>query len=183
MLTREQSDIASRRQTVPPAAPAAGSNRDFQSSHREQPERRESPEPAPLSSHAQPASGEREMTPPHVQEASRSSFGLEEIRTIAFRCGQCRTVVRFPRIRWTSFPESCPNCRTRWMTPPTVQSSWQEDTSTYVFRVMLAFREALQALVSIEGTAVFRLALEMGEYPNDGNAAPVATGRNGNSRG
>jgi hypothetical protein len=184
MLTHDQSDIARQRQTVPaaPTVPPTQVNQFPGPSRHIQSERPETPEVTPQSSDTQNESEVTRMTPGKAQESGRSSFGLEQIRTISFRCGRCRTVVRFPRIRWTSFPECCPNCRTQWMTQPTSQGSWQEDTSTYLFRVVLAFREALQALAGMERTAVFTLALETSEYPNDGHAAPTPNGRNGRSR-
>ena len=184
MLTHDDADIAHLKRTVPVGSdlPPSRKQRLPENSGR-QSEGSRTLEKSKQSNTAHRLSETKPVNDAEVLGSRWSSFGLEEIRTITFRCHRCRTVVRFPRIRWTSFPESCPNCRTQWMTPPTAQGSWQEDTSTYVFRVVLAFREALQALVSMESTVVFRLALEMGDYPNDGNTTAATKGQNGNSRG
>jgi hypothetical protein len=111
--------------------------------------------------------------------AARSRFGLDEIYAVAFRCDQCQTVVRFPRIQWAGFPESCPNCGTEWMREPISQSQWPEDKSAYIFRMIRAFREALQALVGMERSSVFTLLLEMNERPSHDKAGRSDATREG----
>lgn len=184
MLTHDQFDIAPQKGTVPVGStvPPPHANQLPEPSRQERSERREPADANPPSSQTRSVSEAGRTNVGRAHVSTRSSFGLEQIRTVAFHCGRCRTVVRFPRIRWANFPECCPNCGARWMTRPTGQSTWSEDTSTYVFRVVRAFREALQALAGMERTAVFTLALETGEYPNDGDAPAAANGRNGKSR-
>ena len=53
------------------------------------------------------------------------------------------------------------------MRQPSAQDPSPEDHSTYVFRIILAFREALQALAAMERTATFTLQLETGEFPEE----------------
>ena len=173
MVTHQQTDLAHRKRTGPngSAMPPTPRNGFPPDARPERPRSREMDEESPLVSPAQPAPEAKPAPSGNTQESSRSTFGLEEIQTIAFRCGVCRTVVRFPRIRWASSPECCPNCGARWMSQPSQQDAWPEDTSTYVFRVIRAFREALQALAGMERTAVFTLALEMDECPDHAKAA------------
>lgn len=89
------------------------------------------------------------------------SFDLGEIKAVTFRCGGCRTLLSFPRIRWANLPENCPNCGAKWMTRPCPDSLLVEDAATTVFRAIRSFREALQALIGLGNTAGFVVGLEI----------------------
>ncbi len=186
MLTHSQADSTGRKLTKSHDSPIPPLRENSFPAHRPD-ARAVSTEPPPEKSVAPPEQPARESKPTHTgktQGNGSSSFGLEEILAIAFRCGLCRTVVRLPRIRWASSPESCPNCGAHWMRQPSDQNSSPEDNAAYVFRIVLAFREALQALAAMEQTAMFTLLLETGESPNPGKARPAegVRERNGRSR-
>lgn len=89
------------------------------------------------------------------------SFDLEHITAVTFRCGECGTLLSFPRIRWANFPENCPNCGAKWMSRPCPDSLLVEDSATTIFRAIRSFREALQALVGLGNTAGFVVGLEI----------------------
>jgi len=181
MVTHQQTDLGHRKRTGPngSAMPPTPGNSYPPDTLSERLGSRERSEESPLARPTQRAPEAEPVPTGNTQESSRPTFGIEEIHTIAFRCGVCRTEVRFPRIRWASSPECCPNCGARWMSQPSQQEGWTEDVSTYVFRVILAFREALQALAGMERTAVFTLALEMNECPDHAKAGPATTGKFG----
>lgn len=88
------------------------------------------------------------------------NIDLEEIRAVFFRCNECRTAVSFPRIRWANLPERCPNCGAAWMKEPTSELVFPEDNSIRAFKAVRAFRDALQALVSVSRTIAFTIGLE-----------------------
>lgn len=88
------------------------------------------------------------------------TFDLEEIRSVFFRCNECRTAVSFPRIRWANLPERCPNCGVSWMQEPPSEFRGQEDNTMRAFTAVKAFRDALQALISVSRAAGFTIGLE-----------------------
>jgi hypothetical protein len=88
------------------------------------------------------------------------TFDLDEIRSVFFRCNGCRTAVSFPRIRWANLPERCPNCGASWMQEPSSEFGAPEDNSMKAFAAVKAFRDALQALISVSRTAGFTVGLE-----------------------
>lgn len=106
---------------------------------------------------------------------------LAEIRAVDFCCDKCQTVVSLPRIRWVNTPEDCPNCGARWMRKPSPDSLLPEDDSTYVYRVVSSFREALQRLISVKRSVAFRLLLEIDESPNHKPRNLAESRRNGRS--
>lgn len=114
-------------------------------------------------------------------EHQPATFELEEIRTISFRCEQCQTVVRFPRIRWARSPESCPNCGARWMRRPSAGNLLPEDRATYVFQMIFAFREALQALAGMGRGALFTLILEADGSRNHEDSSSTQARQNSGS--
>jgi hypothetical protein len=97
-------------------------------------------------------------------------FDLDEIRSVFFRCNECRTAVSFPRIRWASLPERCPNCGVTWMHEPTSEFGIPEDTATQAFKAVKAFRDALQALISVSRAAGFRIGLQTTESEEAGES-------------
>lgn len=168
MIVDHQPDSASaRRQAI--GSPAAQPGEFFRERpSAKQPQSAQLPAEEVESAPLQPTPEEESSEVRKTAGNGRASFGLDAIRTVAFRCGQCQTTVRFPRIRWANFPESCPNCGAEWMREPSPQNPWPEDKPTYVFRVLLAFREALQALAGMERSNLFSLLLEMDDTPNPG---------------
>jgi predicted RNA-binding Zn-ribbon protein involved in translation (DUF1610 family) len=112
---------------------------------------------------------------------SRLVSEITEIRAVAFRCGECQTIVSLPRIRWVNSPEKCPNCGSQWMHKPSTDSLLPEDESTYLYRIVSSFREALQRLITVKRDAAFHLLLEFDESPEQKNSS-AETKRNGNSR-
>lgn len=127
-------------------------------------------------------SAERKIhkTPP--QSLATVSLNLDKVRTVDVRCEACHTVLHFPRMQWVNSPECCPNCGTRWMHQPAPNGLFPEDTSAYVFEAIVAFREALQAIATVQPTAVFTLTLEMEGSPIPGTPGSTAAGqeKNGN---
>lgn len=111
----------------------------------------------------------------------RSLSDLAQIRSVAFCCRECQTVVTLPWIRWANFPEECPNCGARWMRRPSADDSFSEDDPTYVYRVVSAFREALGKLIGLRRTAVFRFLLEIGESSDHANCGRTENRRRGNA--
>lgn len=91
------------------------------------------------------------------------TFELEEIRSVFFRCNECHTAVSFPRIRWANLPERCPNCGVSWMQEPNPAFGFSESNTTRAFKAVQAFRDALQALISVSRTAGFTIGLETDE--------------------
>ncbi len=120
---------------------------------------------------------------PQPGKGARLSFSLKQIRSVALRCDHCRTVIRFPRIRWTGSPESCPNCGTSWTRPPSCQDPLSEDVATYAFRVLHAFREALQTLSGMNSGAVFTVSLETGRRGSKEKFQPAVAAPNGGRHG
>jgi DNA-directed RNA polymerase subunit RPC12/RpoP len=126
---------------------------------------------------AKPDIRAKEDQMPHVNPAPQTATAkggrlvsdLAEIRAVAFRCGECQTIVSLPRIRWVNSPENCPNCGSRWMHQPSPDTLLPEDESTYVYRVVSSFREALQRLIKVKQDAAFQLLLEFDAPPNHGN--------------
>jgi DNA-directed RNA polymerase subunit RPC12/RpoP len=104
---------------------------------------------------------------------------LTQIRAVAFCCSECHTVVSLPRIRWANSPETCPNCGARWMSKPSPDGSLPDDDPTYVYRVVSAFRDALQRLIGVKQTAVFDFFLEIGESSNQTRPGSAETRRKG----
>lgn len=97
-------------------------------------------------------------------------FDLDEIRTVFFRCKDCRTAVSFPRIRWARLPEQCPNCGASWMREPPSGLTFSEDSVIRAFQATNSFRDALQALMSLARSARFTIGMEAeekNESPND----------------
>lgn len=90
-------------------------------------------------------------------------FNLDEIRSVLFFCNECRTTVKFPRIRWANLPERCPNCGVAWLRKPTTDLEIVEDHVVMAFKAVKAFRDALQALISVSRTAGFRIGVETTE--------------------
>jgi hypothetical protein len=184
MLTHSHPDPVGPKRTVPNGSPTRPPRENRLPT--DPPNARAvSPEPPPeesLLTPEPPVTASEPLPAVRMQGNGRSSFGLEDIRAVAFRCGMCRTVVRLPRIRWASSPESCPNCGTHWMRQPSDQNSSPEDNANYVFRIVLAFRESLQALAAVEQTAMFTLLLETGESPNLPGARPTESLRKQNGR-
>lgn len=88
------------------------------------------------------------------------TFDLDEIRSVFFRCNECKTAVSFPRIRWANLPERCPNCGVSWMQEPSPEFGIPENNKTRAFAAVKAFRDALQALISVSRTAGFTIGLE-----------------------
>jgi len=91
------------------------------------------------------------------------NFDLDEIRAVFFRCNECRTAVSFPRIRWANLPENCPNCGAAWMKEPTSEFSTPEEGAARAFKAVKAFRDALQALISVSRTIAFTIGFETGQ--------------------
>jgi hypothetical protein len=91
------------------------------------------------------------------------NFDLEEIRAVFFRCNACNTAVNFPRIRWANLPERCPNCGAPWMKEPTSEFNFPEENLTRAFKAVRAFRDALQALISVSRSIAFTIGFETGE--------------------
>ncbi len=91
------------------------------------------------------------------------TFDLDEIRSVFFRCNGCHTAVSFPRIRWANLPERCPNCGLSWMQEPSSAFGVPENDTTRAFKAVQAFRDALQALISVSRTAGFKIGLETDE--------------------
>lgn len=91
------------------------------------------------------------------------NFDLEEIRAVFFRCKECRTAVSFPRIRWANLPERCPNCGAAWMKEPASEFGFAEENETRAFKAVRAFRDAMQALISVSRTIAFTVGFETGE--------------------
>ena len=88
---------------------------------------------------------------------------LEEILAVLLRCGECRTEVSFPRIRWANLPERCPNCGAVWMQAPASDLNTPETGAMRAFKAVNAFREALQALIGLSRTTGFTIGLETKE--------------------
>jgi hypothetical protein len=91
------------------------------------------------------------------------NFELDEIRAVFFRCKECRTAVSFPRIRWTNLPQRCPNCGSAWMKEPTSEFGLPEEDMTRAFKAVRAFRDAMQALISVSRTIAFTIGFETEE--------------------
>lgn len=91
------------------------------------------------------------------------NIDVEEIQAVFFRCNACRTAVSFPRIRWANLPERCPNCGTAWMKEPTSEFGFPEEGAARAFKTVKAFRDALQALVSVSHTIAFTIGFETAE--------------------
>lgn len=91
------------------------------------------------------------------------NFDLDEIRAVSFRCNTCKTAVSFPRIRWANLPERCPNCGAPWMKEPTSEFNFPEENLTRAFKAVKAFRDAMQALISVSRTIAFTIGFETGE--------------------
>lgn len=106
---------------------------------------------------------------------------LAEILAVDFCCGECQTVVSLPRIRWVNSPENCPNCGARWMRKPSPDSLSPEDDSTYIYRVVSSFREALQRLISVKRSVAFQLLLEIDGSPNHKQRSLAESRQNGRS--
>jgi predicted RNA-binding Zn-ribbon protein involved in translation (DUF1610 family) len=169
--------------------PVAGSERFGWSGLATPPDRGEMPPPTAIATPVHPTSKEpprEEQTPavnqsPSVATAENARLvsDIAEIRAVSFRCGECQTVVSFPRIRWVSTPENCPNCGSLWMRKPSTDNLLPEDESSYVYRVVSGFREALQRLITVKQEAAFHLFLEFDEPPNQRNGS--AARRNGRS--
>ena len=103
-------------------------------------------------------------------------FDLDEIRTVFFRCNECRTAVSFPRIRWVRLPEGCPNCGASWMREPPSGLAFSEDTVIRAFQAANSFRDALQALMGLTRSTRFTIGMEAherSESPNDGEERSV----------
>jgi hypothetical protein len=112
----------------------------------------------------------------------RSVSDLSDIRAVAFCCDACQTVVSLPRIRWANSPEECPNCGARWMRKPSPDGSFPEDEPTYVYRVVSAFRDALQKLIGVRQNGVFHFLIEIGESTNQAKRNPMKTRRKEKAR-
>jgi hypothetical protein len=104
------------------------------------------------------------------------TFDLEHIQAVIFRCGECRTVLTFPRLRWANFPDNCPNCGARWMNRPRPDNLLNEDPATSAFRAIRSFREALQALIGLGKTVGFAIGLEIDKTIRDSNSEPAESG-------
>lgn len=120
-----------------------------------------------------------ELALPRMVTGGRLVSDLTQIRAVAFCCSECQTVVSLPRIRWANSPEKCPNCGARWMSKPSSDGSLPEDDPTYVYRVVTAFRDALQKLIRVKQTAVFHFFLEIGESSNQTSPGSVGTKQKG----
>jgi hypothetical protein len=101
-------------------------------------------------------------------------FDLDEIRAVFFRCNECRTAVSFPRIRWASLPERCPNCGAPWMREPTPALAFSEDTVIRAFHAANAFRDALQTLLTVARSAGFTVGMETEERSEQGKSSSDA---------
>jgi hypothetical protein len=112
-------------------------------------------------------------------------FDLDEIRAVFFRCNECRTAVSFPRIRWVSLPERCPNCGASWMHEPSAGLAFSDDAVVRAFQAANAFRDALQSLVTVARSAGFTVGMETKERSGSGNGGMEATssGTQGMSHG
>lgn len=142
------------------------------------------PSEAPSSNGSARLAAERKSEVTGQRSAGKSAgrrllSDLSQIRAVAFCCDECQTVVTLPRIRWANSPEKCPNCGARWMSKPSPDSSLPEDDPTYVYRLVSAFREALQRLIGVKQTAVFHLLLEIGESSTPGECGPTVNTRKG----
>lgn len=104
------------------------------------------------------------------------TFDLDEIRAVSFCCNECRTAVSFPRIRWANLPECCPNCGAAWMEEPAPEFGTPENNATQAFKAVKAFRDALQALISVSRTAGFTIGLETIEPAEAGDSEAKKTG-------
>ncbi|HVB34893.1 MAG TPA: hypothetical protein VNJ52_11055 [Patescibacteria group bacterium] len=102
-------------------------------------------------------------------------FDLDEIRTVFFRCNECRTAVSFPRIRWARLPERCPNCGSSWMQEPSAALAFSEDSVIRAFQAANAFRDALQTLVTVARSAGFTVGMEAEERSASTNGSSEAT--------
>lgn len=101
------------------------------------------------------------------------TFGLERVQAVTFRCGECRTIVSFPRLRWANFSNHCPNCGVRWMERPGPGDGREEDPATTAYRAIRSFREGLQALIGLEKTAGFAVGLELDDVLQESSGESV----------